>query len=100
MLPDQAQGFGQAIEDAAALGLLFGKEFFGGDIAKALKRYEEVRKERATRVQNASRRARDDHRERIGWKSEGDRVGKLTTEEVCGYDMVEHIKKVVNSEEL
>jgi salicylate hydroxylase len=97
MLPDQAQGFGQAIEDAAALGVLFG-EFWDGDVKRALKRYEEVRKERATRIQDASARARKDLSERIGWRVGDEREGKLTIEEVCGYDLAEHVRRVVTSE--
>jgi salicylate hydroxylase len=53
-------------------------------VKKALIRYEKVRKDRATKVQEASARARRDIRERIGWNAEGDREGKLAIEEVCG----------------
>lgn len=95
MLPDQAQGFGQAIEDAAALGIIFGEDYFDSDVKKGLKRYEEVRKGRATMVQDAATRARTDITERIGWKTEKQVPGKLTIEEVCGYDMVEHIKEYI-----
>lgn len=55
-----------AIEDAAALGLVFNKKNFNGNIGDALKVYEAVRKPRATRVQAASARARENITERIG----------------------------------
>lgn len=48
MLPDQTQGHSQAIEDAAALGLIFSKQYFhvkadrgsSSAIKLALQRYE------------------------------------------------------------
>lgn len=66
MMPDQSQGACQAIEDAAALGLVFSKKHFLGDIREALEVYEQVRKPRATKVQAASARARENINERIG----------------------------------
>ncbi|RSL55509.1 hypothetical protein CEP53_007054 [Fusarium sp. AF-6] len=69
MMPDQSQGACQAIEDAAALGLVFGKDNFNGNIRKALEVFEEVRKPRGTRVQAASARARENINERIGFSS-------------------------------
>lgn len=66
MMPDQSQGACQAIEDSAALGLVFSKENFNGDIREALEVFEEVRKPRATKVQAASARARENINERIG----------------------------------
>jgi salicylate hydroxylase len=66
MMPDQSQGACMAIEDAACLGLVFSKEHFRGDIREALEVYEEIRKPRATRVQAASQRARENIYERIG----------------------------------
>jgi salicylate hydroxylase len=98
MMRDQAQGFGQAIEDAAALGITFGREYFDGGVKRGLRRYESVRKERTTKIQDASLRARKDPRERIGWKTGQERVGKLTIEEVCGYDLEAHVRKVVGRE--
>ncbi|KAH8672595.1 salicylate hydroxylase [Tricladium varicosporioides] len=98
MLPDQSQGFCMALEDAGALGYIFSEEFRGiweNDVGKGLELYEEVRKERASRVQAASARARTDLSERIGWSSSTDRPGKLTIEEVCGYDMLAHIRQIV-----
>ncbi len=52
MLPFMAQGAAQAIEDGAALASLL--KATSGDIEGALRRYEEVRKPRATRLQQAS----------------------------------------------
>lgn len=66
MMPDQSQGACQAIEDAAALGLVFSKTNFNGDIREALEVFEQVRKPRATKVQAASARARENINERIG----------------------------------
>lgn len=102
-LPDQSQGYCMALEDAGALGFIFSKEFehiWSEDVNKGLKLYEKVRKERASRIQAASARARTDLSERIGWSSSTDRPGKLTIEEVCGYDMLEHIRKIVKEEKL
>jgi salicylate hydroxylase len=53
-----------------------------------------VRKERASRVQAASARERTDLNERIGWSSRSGKPGKLATEEVCGYDMLAHIREL------
>lgn len=53
MLPFQAQGAAQAIEDGAALAVALAEN--GDDVLAALRRYEEIRKPRATRVQDASR---------------------------------------------
>ncbi|KAJ4243496.1 hypothetical protein NW757_011135 [Fusarium falciforme] len=72
MMPDQSQGACQAIEDAAALGLVFSKENFNGDIREALEVFEEVRKPRGTKVQTASARARENINERIGFSSNTD----------------------------
>jgi salicylate hydroxylase len=58
MLPFFAQGAGQAIEDGAVLaGCLAGDS----DVAAALKRYEALRVERATRVQRMSGERREHH---------------------------------------
>ena len=58
MLPFFAQGAGQAIEDGAVLaGCLAG----AADVPAALKRYEALRVERATRVQRMSGERRDHH---------------------------------------
>jgi 2-polyprenyl-6-methoxyphenol hydroxylase-like FAD-dependent oxidoreductase len=53
MLPFQAQGAAQAIEDGGALAAALGRH--PDDIEAALRHYEAIRKPRATRVQEASR---------------------------------------------
>ncbi|KAL1955723.1 hypothetical protein VTO42DRAFT_8121 [Malbranchea cinnamomea] len=95
MMPDQSQGACMAIEDAACLGLVFSRKHFDGNIRKSLKIYEDVRKPRATRVQAASARARENIHERIGFSSNTtnplykvqDEKNKLTIEEMNLYDM-------------
>lgn len=73
MMPDQSQGACQAIEDAAALGIIFGKDYaLTADVNKGLRIYEEIRKPRATKVQAASARARENITERIGFSSNVD----------------------------
>lgn len=57
-----------AIEDAACLGIVFSEKFFKGDIRECLQTYETVRKPRATRVQAAAAKARENINERIGKK--------------------------------
>lgn len=52
MLPMMAQGAAQAIEDGAALASLLSSA--AGDVPAALRRYEALRKPRATRLQEAS----------------------------------------------
>lgn len=84
-----------AIEDAGALGIVFSPMYSNLDVPQKLKLYEQTRKARATRVQQASARARTDLSERIGWSSSKDRPGKLTIEEICGYNMHEHIARLV-----
>lgn len=85
-----------AFEDAGALGIVFNKNFRQDYSTKeGLALYEKLRKPRATRVQEASFRAREDLGERIGWSSSSDRPGKLTIEEVCGYNMREHLSELV-----
>lgn len=66
MMPHQSQGACMAIEDAAALGILFDKNHFDGNIEKSLKVYDEVRLPRATRVQAAAAKAAYNINERIG----------------------------------
>jgi salicylate hydroxylase len=93
MFPDQSQGACQAIEDAAALGIIFGRRSdvdYTRDVARGLDLYEKVRKPRATRVQEASARARENIMERIGFSSNTsnrlykvvDEKKKLTIEEM------------------
>lgn len=55
-----------AIEDAAALGIIFSPSYFDGDIKQALEIYEKVRLPRATRVQSAAAKAAYNINERIG----------------------------------
>ncbi|KAH8596169.1 hypothetical protein B0O99DRAFT_510825 [Bisporella sp. PMI_857] len=108
MMPDQSQGACQAIEDAAALGTIFSQKYeFAGTpegVREGLKIYEQVRKPRATRVQEASAKARENINERIGFSSNttsamykvSDEKRKLTIEEMNGYDMYADIEgKVV-----
>ena len=60
MLPFFAQGAGQAIEDGAVLaGCL--RDASAGSVAGALRRYEALRLERATRVQRLSHERREHH---------------------------------------
>ena len=90
MMPDQSQGACQAIEDAGALGIVFSKKHFNGDVRRSLEVYEKVRKPRAMRVQAASARARLNINERIGFSSNtkmpiykvADENSKLTIEEI------------------
>jgi salicylate hydroxylase len=93
MLPDQSQGACQAIEDAAALGVIFSRAYtFTDDISAGLRLYERIRKPRATKVQAASARARKNLSERIGFSSKKESTlyrvesesGKLTIEEING----------------
>ena len=86
MLPDQNQGFYQAIEDAAVLAELFSEKHIRGDAEETLRLYEEIRKPRATRVQDASAKARTGLNERIRCSHGLERPGKLTLEQVCGYE--------------
>lgn len=66
MMPHQSQGACMAIEDAAALGILFNKTYFGGNVAETLEIYNRVRLPRATRVQAAAAKAAYNINERIG----------------------------------
>ncbi|KAF4585973.1 salicylate hydroxylase [Ophiocordyceps camponoti-floridani] len=69
MMPHQSQGACLAIEDAAALGILFGRDCFAGDVDEALAVYQEVRLPRVTRVQAAAARASYNINERIGFSA-------------------------------
>ena len=85
-----------AFEDAGALGLIFHRNFQSQySVMDGLRLYENIRKPRATRVQEASFKARENLNERIGWSSGADQPGKLTIEEVCGYDMRSHLAELV-----
>jgi salicylate hydroxylase len=107
MLPDQSQGACQAIEDAAALGIIFSQKYdfasSPADISNGLQLYEQTRKPRASRVQEASARARVNINERIGFSSNTnnplykvtDEKKKLTIEEMNEYDMYVDIDRKV-----
>lgn len=67
MMPHQSQGACMAIEDAAALGILFSPRYFDGNIEAALEVYTRVRLPRATRVQASAAKAAYNINERIGF---------------------------------
>ncbi|GIJ83166.1 hypothetical protein Asppvi_001685 [Aspergillus pseudoviridinutans] len=69
MMPHQSQAACMALEDAAALGILFSKKYFKGDVSESLSIYEAVRLPRATKVQAAAARASYNINERIGFSS-------------------------------
>ncbi|OBT90290.1 hypothetical protein VE02_03374 [Pseudogymnoascus sp. 03VT05] len=101
MMPHQSQGACMAIEDAAALGILFNKKYFEGDVAQSLQVYNKVRLPRATRVQGAAAKAAYNINERIGFSVNKDcptyRVEDqkkvLTIEEMNTYDMYKDIEE-------
>jgi salicylate hydroxylase len=66
MMPHQSQGACMAIEDAAALGIVFSKKYFRGSIDESLAVYTSLRLPRVTRVQAAAARAAYNINERIG----------------------------------
>ncbi|KAK1141290.1 hypothetical protein N8T08_009194 [Aspergillus melleus] len=107
MLPDQSQGACQAIEDAAALGLVFSPAYsYTENVGAGLGLYEKIRKTRASRVQAASARARENISERIGFSSQktsqryrvANENQKLTIEEMNEYDMHRHVAKEATPE--
>jgi len=59
MLPYVAQGAAQAVEDAAALGIVLSSISDKSQIPSALKAYEKSRKERAETVQGFGKETRD-----------------------------------------
>ncbi|RBR13297.1 uncharacterized protein FIESC28_08263 [Fusarium coffeatum] len=95
MMPDQSQGACMAIEDAGGLGILFAEKYSDLTVEERLRLYELERKPRATRLQEASKRARENLNERIGWSSKDTKPGMLTIDEVCAYDMHAHIAELV-----
>ncbi|THU85367.1 salicylate hydroxylase [Dendrothele bispora CBS 962.96] len=105
MMPHQSQGACQAIEDAAALGIIFSNKYkFTRDVAAGLELYQAIRKPRATRVQAASARAMENLNERIGFTSLTPHdatlaaaEGKLTVNEMNTYDMHGHIAASVKA---
>ncbi|RAL16368.1 FAD/NAD(P)-binding domain-containing protein [Aspergillus homomorphus CBS 101889] len=106
MMPHQSQGACMAIEDAAALGIIFSKSYFSGDVAAALSIYQKVRLPRATRVQAASAKAAYNINERIGFSSNTDipkykvedEKKKLTIEEMNSYDMYMDVEETMAQE--
>lgn len=105
MMPDQSQGACMAIEDAAALGLIFSTEYWGKiihTVEHGLKLYEQLRMPRAKKVQEASARARENLNERIGWSSQRNidnpqnGATKLTIDEINAYDMNKHLKNLLH----
>ncbi|KAL1872316.1 hypothetical protein VTK73DRAFT_1547 [Phialemonium thermophilum] len=103
MMPHQSQGACMAIEDAAALGILFSKKYFSGSIDEALSVYTSVRLPRATRVQSAAAKAAYNINERIGFSNNTnvktykveDEKAKLTIEEMNTYDMYMDIEEAL-----
>jgi 2-polyprenyl-6-methoxyphenol hydroxylase-like FAD-dependent oxidoreductase len=64
-LPHQGQGGGCAIEDAAALAVCFPSDTPASEVPARLKLYEEIRYERANRIQEYSRMAGLDLKENV-----------------------------------
>ncbi|KAF7560224.1 hypothetical protein G7046_g3930 [Stylonectria norvegica] len=103
MMPHQSQGACMAIEDAAAIGIIFNKDYFNGDIAQSLAVYQDVRLPRATRVQAAAAKAAYNINERIGFSNNKDNPNykvedekaKLTIEEMNAYDMYKDISEML-----
>lgn len=89
MMPHQSQGACMAIEDAAAIGILFSKKYFQ-DIDEALATYNEIRLPRVSRVQAAAAKAAYNINERIGFS---------VNKNVKTYN-VEDAKKVLTIEEM
>lgn len=103
MMPHQSQGACMAIEDAGALGVLFSKAYFNGDVDSTLQVYSDVRLPRVTKVQAAAAKAAYNINERIGFSSNTnvdgynveDESKKLTIEEMNGYDMYKDIEEKI-----
>ncbi|KAM0477786.1 hypothetical protein ACHAPX_005551 [Trichoderma viride] len=103
MMPHQSQGACMAIEDAAALGILFSENYFSGDVQEALAVYDAVRLPRVTRVQSAAAKAAYNINERIGFSQNKnistykveDEKKKLTIEEMNAYDMYKDIEQTL-----
>ncbi|EJP70998.1 salicylate hydroxylase [Beauveria bassiana ARSEF 2860] len=103
MMPHQSQGACMAIEDAAALGIIFDKQHFNGDIAEALAVYQDVRLPRVTRVQAAAAKAAYNINERIGFSENKncstykveDEKKKLTIDEMNSYEMYKDVDEML-----
>ncbi|KAJ5638229.1 hypothetical protein N7490_008108 [Penicillium lividum] len=109
MMPHQSQGACMAVEDAAALGILFSKEYFNGRIEDSLAVYQAIRLPRVTRVQAAAAKAAYNINERIGFSANKniatykveDPKKILTLEEMNAYDMYRDIEeKIAEMKEL
>ncbi|KAK7431948.1 hypothetical protein QQZ08_001567 [Neonectria magnoliae] len=104
MMPHQSQGACMAIEDAAALGIIFNKIYFSGNISESLAVYQDIRLPRATRVQSAAAKAAYNINERIGFSNNKnvttykveDEKNKLTIEEMNAYDMYQDVKENIS----
>jgi salicylate hydroxylase len=101
MMPHQSQGACMAIEDAAAIGILFSPQYFDGNVEQALAVYNKVRLPRATRVQSSAAKAAYNINERIGFSNNRDlpfykvedEKNVLTIEEMNAYDMYRDIEE-------
>ncbi|KAJ5611346.1 hypothetical protein N7510_008065 [Penicillium lagena] len=101
MMPHQSQGACMAIEDAAALGILFSPRYFSGDISRMLAVYQDVRLPRVTKVQAAAAKAAYNINERIGFSFNKDiptykvedTKKVLTIEEMNAYDMYKDVEE-------
>lgn len=105
MMPHQSQGACQAIEDAGALGIIFSEQYphFSNNVQAGLAMYNRIRYPRASRVQEASKRALENLNERLGFSSlppHEERLAasqnKLTVAEMNRYVMAEDIASVVS----
>lgn len=72
-----------AIEDAAALGILFSERYFSGDVQEALAVYDTVRLPRVTRVQSAAAKAAYNINERIGELNWAMAIDNLVLKVMC-----------------
>lgn len=105
MNPHQSQGAVQAIEDAAALSIIFSDKYnFTGNVEAGLNMYQRIRYDRGTRVQEKSRLATENINERIGFssleapdKNLAAGEGKLTIAELNLYDMKKHCEELIAS---
>ena len=90
-----------AIEDAAALGIIFSPKYWNGSLSEAMQVYEEIRLPRATKVQAAAQKAAQNINERIGFSTNtecatykvDDEKQKLTIEEMNYYDMYKDVEE-------
>lgn len=84
-LPHQGQGASQALEDAACLGVVLGRGLRADEVADRLRLYERIRRARAHRIQEFSRRAGMD------WVDGKPQVDMIQfTDYNFGHDEVDH----------